>query len=74
MWHYFRENVEEDNSGFDSESLSTIKLNNQTILYLREINRHLAMVSILRTDSFERRGEDCMFVTDELFMNNDKCF
>jgi len=50
------ENVDEDNSGFDAQSSSTIKLNNSTVLYLREVNRHLAMVCILRTESFERQG------------------
>merc|ERR1740131_503910 len=33
---------------FDKESSSIIKLNNQTILYLREVSRYLALVCILR--------------------------
>lgn len=50
------ENVDEENSGFDSESSSTIRLNNETVLYLREVNEHLAVVCILREDNFERQG------------------
>lgn len=41
---------------FDGNSTSIIKLNNQTVLYLREVNSYLALVCILREDSFERQG------------------
>ena len=41
---------------FDSQSSSIIKLNNSTILYLREVNRYLAVVCILREDSFDKQG------------------
>jgi len=41
---------------FDKESSSIIKLNNQTILYLREVSRYLALVCILREDNFDRQG------------------
>jgi len=41
---------------FDASSSSTIRLNNSTILYLREVNKVLALVCILREDNFERRG------------------
>ena len=44
-------------SAFDCQSSSIIKLNNATILYLREVNKYLALVGILREDSFERQGE-----------------
>jgi len=49
---------EEDSEGsaFDSQSSSVIKLNNATILYLREVNRYLALVCILREDSYEHQG------------------
>lgn len=43
-------------SAFDQQSSSVIKLNNATILYLREVNKYLAMVGILREDSFDRQG------------------
>lgn len=52
----YGENTVEENGGFDSESSSTIRLNNQTILYLREVNQHLAMVCIINEESFENRG------------------
>ncbi|CAL4117684.1 unnamed protein product, partial [Meganyctiphanes norvegica] len=41
---------------FDGESSSIIKLNNSTILYLREVSRYLALVCILREDNFDRQG------------------
>ncbi|XP_077863006.1 ras-related GTP-binding protein C-like, partial [Saccoglossus kowalevskii] len=47
---------ENESSAYDSESSSIIKLNNATILYLREVNRFLALVCILREDNFDRHG------------------
>merc|ERR1711874_579520 len=41
---------------FDSCSSSTIHLNNSTVLYLREVNRFLAIVCILKEDNFHRKG------------------
>jgi Ras-related GTP-binding protein C/D len=52
----YGENMDEENSGFDRESSSTIRLNNETVLYLREVDEHLAVVCILREDNFERQG------------------
>jgi len=43
-------------AAFDSQSSSVIKLNNGTILYLREVNKFLALVCILREDNFDRQG------------------
>nr|CAG4640971.1 EOG090X08AZ [Eulimnadia texana] len=45
-----------EGTAFDHQSLSLIKLNNSTILYLREVNRFLALVCILREDHFSRQG------------------
>ena len=45
-----------ESSAFDSQSSSVIKMNNATILYLREVNKYLALVCILREDSFDRQG------------------
>lgn len=45
-----------ENGGFDQESSSVIKLTNGTVMYLREVTKYLALVCILREDSFERRG------------------
>lgn len=48
----------EDGSGsaYDEESLAIIKLNNTTVLYLKEVTKFLALVCILREESFERKG------------------
>uniref|UniRef100_A0A3B4BKX2 Ras-related GTP-binding protein n=1 Tax=Periophthalmus magnuspinnatus TaxID=409849 RepID=A0A3B4BKX2_9GOBI len=53
---YFR--LMQDGSGcaYDKESLATIKLNNTTVLYLKEVTKFLALVCILREESFERKG------------------
>ncbi|VVC25501.1 Gtr1/RagA G protein,P-loop containing nucleoside triphosphate hydrolase [Cinara cedri] len=40
---------------FDDKSSSLIKLNNGTILYLREVCSFLALVCILREDNFEKQ-------------------
>ncbi|KAL1464117.1 hypothetical protein WDU94_003792 [Cyamophila willieti] len=45
-----------DVPAFDSRSSSLIKLNSGTILYLREVDRYLALVCILREDNFEKQG------------------
>lgn len=44
-------------AAFDNQSSSLIKLNNGTILYLREVNKFLALVCILREDNFDRQGQ-----------------
>ena len=48
-------------SAFDQQSASVIKLNNSTVLYLKEVNKFLALVCILRDDSFERQGQSYSF-------------
>jgi Ras-related GTP-binding protein C/D len=50
--------VKEDGEGttFDCSSSSTIKLNNGTVLYLREVNKFLALVCILRESNFDKQG------------------
>lgn len=45
-----------DFTAFDLQSSAIIKLNNNTVLYLKEVNRYLALVCILRADSFEKQG------------------
>lgn len=45
-----------DVPAFDNRSSSLIKLNSGTILYLREVDKYLALVCILREDSFEKQG------------------
>ncbi|KAF4100756.1 ras-related GTP binding Cb [Onychostoma macrolepis] len=43
-------------NAYDKESLAIIKLNNTTVLYLKEVTKFLALVCILREESFERKG------------------
>lgn len=40
----------------DQESSAVIKLTNGTVMYLREVTKFLALVCILREDSFDKRG------------------
>eukprot|EP01135_Chromosphaera_perkinsii_P001030 Nk52_evm44s156 gene=Nk52_evmTU44s156 len=51
-------NLNEENEGiaYDSESSSIIKLNNGMVLYLREVNKYLALVCLLREEHFEKHG------------------
>ncbi|KAK2834095.1 hypothetical protein Q7C36_014796 [Tachysurus vachellii] len=50
--------LKEDGSGsaYDKDSLAIIKLNNTTVLYLKEVTKFLALVCILREESFEKKG------------------
>jgi Ras-related GTP-binding protein C/D len=50
--------LEENGEGaaYDSKTASVIKLNNGTVLYLREVNRFLALVCLIRDDSFDKKG------------------
>eukprot|EP01137_Pigoraptor_chileana_P026903 Opistho-2@8859 len=41
---------------YDKASASIIKLNNGMVLYLREVNRYLALVCLLREENFEKHG------------------
>lgn len=53
---------EQDPAAFDEQSSSLIKLNNGTVLYLREVNKFLALVCILREDNFDHKGVTCVFL------------
>lgn len=44
-------------TAYDTQSSSVIRLNNSTVLYLREVNKYLALVCLLREDSFEKQGK-----------------
>lgn len=52
---------EDEGNAFNSKSSNIIKLNNRTVLYLREVNRFLALVCILREDNFNRQGKNFSF-------------
>jgi len=45
-----------DTTAFDNQSASIIRLNNSTILFLKEVNKVLALVCILREENFEHEG------------------
>ncbi|XP_013194671.1 ras-related GTP-binding protein C [Amyelois transitella] len=47
---------ENEMNTFNSQSSSLIKLNNGTVLYLREVNKFLALVCILREENFQKQG------------------
>lgn len=41
---------------FDKRSSASIRLNSGTVLYLREVNKFLALVCILREENFSKQG------------------
>lgn len=41
---------------YDADSASVIKLSNNYVLYLREVNKYLALVCLMRNDSFTKQG------------------
>ena len=53
----FRLPEETEVAAFDDESASVIRLNNSTVLYMREINKVLALVCILREENFTKPGK-----------------
>lgn len=55
---YSRIREDQDTTAFDEQSSSLIRLNNGTVLYLREVNKFLALVCILREDNFEHKGKN----------------
>ncbi|XP_026548139.1 ras-related GTP-binding protein D-like [Notechis scutatus] len=50
--------LKKDGAGtpYDKESTAIIKLNNATVLYLKEVTKFLALVCFVREESFERKG------------------
>lgn len=50
------EKMNQEQTAFDEQSSSLIKLNNNTVLYLKEVNKFLALVCILREENFNRQG------------------
>ncbi|KAK5815179.1 Gtr1/RagA G protein Gtr2, partial [Linnemannia elongata] len=43
-------------SGGNHEAFSVIKMGNGTVLYLREVNKYLALICLLRAETFEKQG------------------
>jgi Ras-related GTP-binding protein C/D len=50
--------MKDDGEGlaFDAESSATMKLNNNMVLYLREVSKYLALVCLMRAENLERHG------------------
>lgn len=50
--------LKEDGAGtpYNKESTAIIKLNNTTVLYLKEATKFLALFCFVREESFERKG------------------
>ena len=55
-YFFFSLPEETDHAAFDDESAAVIRLNNSTILYMKEINKVLALVCILREENFTKPG------------------
>lgn len=49
---------DETTPAFDRYSQASIRLNNGTILHLREVNRFLALVCILGDNALEKQGNE----------------
>jgi len=41
---------------YDSGSSAVIRLSNKMVLYLREVNKYLALVALLREEDFDKHG------------------
>lgn len=54
--HFHFQNSADYNKSIDDQSGSIFKLNNGIILYLREVDKFLALVCILREYNFTRQG------------------
>lgn len=69
FWFLSPFSLKEDGAGtpYDKESTAIIKLNNTTVLYLKEVTKFLALVCFVREESFERKG-NCVCVCDHLVL------
>eukprot|EP00127_Corallochytrium_limacisporum_P002958 Clim_evm5s144 gene=Clim_evmTU5s144 len=45
-----------DGIAYDEESASVIRLNSGSVLYLREVNKYLALVCLMREDNYQKHG------------------
>jgi len=54
---YGLSSVDDVNPAFDKYSQASIRLNNGTVLHLREVDRFLALVCILRDDAMDKQGD-----------------
>lgn len=70
LFKTFRLREDLEIAAFDNQSSSLIKLNNGTILYLREVNKFLALVCILREDNFDRQGRHTPILISHILKEN----
>ncbi|KAF8940090.1 ras-related GTP binding D [Dissophora ornata] len=49
-------NLQTAQSKGNHEAFSVIKMGNGTVLYLREVNKYLALICLLRAETFEKQG------------------
>ena len=63
-----KQEVTDEAAAFDEQSSAVIRMNNSTVLYLKQVNRFLALVCILREESHERQGQNEKRVTIVLLM------
>ncbi len=57
----FRLNEDSEHAAFDEASASVIRLNNSTVLYMKEVNKVLALVCILREENFTQGQKNRIF-------------
>mmetsp|Transcript_1029 Transcript_1029/g.3528 ORF Transcript_1029/g.3528 Transcript_1029/m.3528 type:complete len:396 (-) Transcript_1029:253-1440(-) len=51
-----KQQIEGEGFAYDEESTCVIHLSNNTVLYLREVNRYLALVCLIQKESFNKIG------------------
>lgn len=69
-FYYLRPAAELNDPPFSEQTSSTIVLNNATVIYLRGINRYMALVCILREESLEKIGLLSVLIEILTFISN----
>ncbi|KAJ7398221.1 hypothetical protein BTVI_127081 [Pitangus sulphuratus] len=67
--------LKDDGTGtpYDKESMAIIKLNNTTVLYLKEVTKFLALVCFVREESFERKAAKDRAIRSGKFRVTNSC-
>ncbi len=60
---------ESETSAFDSQSSSVIRLNNSTIIFMKEVSNVLAMICIWREENFGKSGQFRPFSPINFFLD-----
>ena len=53
---YGHRNEKTCSSGFDQNSFAVVTLKTHQIIFIRQINTYLALVSVIKADNFEKQG------------------